>query len=137
MSKNKRKRRSNRKPSSHTHFRELPSQLYREDPIDRKLLKFIKTRILPHIKLTGYKQKQKQKIASHCIVNLVIAQHRSKVIADSRHNTKYELRIQVWDALDRAGLVKVCLGSQSSGKTTRSSSGSVSQTRQSSGSIPW
>lgn len=101
---------SNRKPSRYTYFREMDSVFFTEYRMNVKFSDFIKERILPVIPLTGYKLKQKHKIAIQCILNLSISFEREKTVADSRDTSKNGLRIGVWDSLVEAGLCRVCIG---------------------------
>lgn len=113
------KRKRERKPARYLHFREMGSMLYAEHPIDKEFIKFIKTWILPHIPLKKYKIRQKRQIAIQCIFNLYIAETRGKVVADNRDLSKNYLRIQVWDTLESAGLLRKCVGSEMSRNVTR------------------
>jgi hypothetical protein len=69
--------------------------------------------------LKGYKLKEKQRTAIQCIFNLFVAKTKKKVVADNRDNSKNYLRIQTWDALETANLLRKCLGSEESRKVAR------------------
>lgn len=119
MSKLQYKRKSNRTPSKHTHFREMKSVLFTEHRIAKAFKDFTKSQILPLIQLDGYKLAQKQKTALNCIHNLALANLRNKVVADDRNNATNSLRIAIWDAIIKAGLCRVCKGKQSVGLISR------------------
>lgn len=113
------KRQPKSRATKHLHFRELPSIPYSEYKVSREFRRFVKTFIVPFVKLSGYKLKEKRKTIIHCLHNLYMAHLVGKVVADNRDSSKNSLRISVWDILLRYNLANKCTGSQSSGYKTR------------------
>ena len=103
----------------HTYFRDMKSVLFTEHRIAPSFKIFAKSRLLPLIKLDGYKLPQKKRIALHCLHNLAITQLRNKVVADNRDGSHNTLRIAVWDAIVDAGLCRVCIGNELTGHISR------------------
>lgn len=77
--------------------------------------------MLPTLEIKGYKREQKAEAAMQCCFSALIAELASKVVADTRDNSKpaVRLRVEAWTLLEDAGLVRKCLGSELSRKTTR------------------
>ena len=103
----------------HTYFRDMKSWRYSKHKIPKSFKTFAKTRIIPLIKIDGYKQKQKEKIALHCIHNLALTQLRTMVVADNRDGSRNTLRISVWDAIIEAKLCRVCVGNEMTKQVSR------------------
>ena len=105
----KRKSRNKSSQARDEAFAGLKSLPYREDKMAPQFVAFVKQRILPTLKLDGYKTKQKRRIAIYCLHNLAIAGLRQppRLVRDSRDNSTNGLRIAVWDALVEAKLCRV------------------------------
>lgn len=90
-------------------FGGLESIRYHEQNPAAEFRRFAESRILPMLGLDGYKLKEKQAVALHCVHNLSLAGLRkpARVVADSRDNSRNGLRIAVWDALIKAGLCHI------------------------------
>lgn len=117
----KKKQKSNRKKPKYKHFREAKPARYDDFTfLEPKFEKYIKTRILPILQFTGYKLKEKKHIATRIVASLWFAETRpiARPVADSRDN-RNRTRRTVWDALIDAGLVRLALGSESSGFISR------------------
>lgn len=105
------------------HFRDLPSTRfgYSDDRMPSEFRKFVERKVLPRLKLTGYKQAAQRAIAVEIVHCLVSTHLVGKCVADSRRKAEpgARLRAKVWDAVIAAGFAKCCLGSEASGKVTR------------------
>jgi hypothetical protein len=99
----------------------LQSHLFNEQPIPAKFREHCERQLIPRLKLKGYKQKEKRRVAIVCIHNLVQTGQRGVVVGDTRDTGKagIKLRTEVWDALIAAGLATVCIGSEFSGMQSR------------------
>lgn len=105
--------------NNYRHYRDKPQKWYSGNvPLSDKFEKFISTRILPIIKLSGYRQQAKKRIAVKIIADLWMTELRGKVLKDSRNNSKNTLRISVFDSIESAGLLHKCLGSEISQSAT-------------------
>jgi hypothetical protein len=78
-------------------------------------------RLVPRLKLTGYKIPEKTDLAIRCLHKLIKADAILGVVADTRdtHKSGVEMRVRVWDAIVKAGLAEVRKGSEQSGFVTR------------------
>lgn len=117
------KRRSNRKPSKNTYFRDLKSERFTESILPSEFRLFVEKEIWPRLKTLhrGYRIKEKKEISAQIIHNLIETGLTNKVVADSRNYNEKETRKRtlVWDAITKKKLCKVCKGSESSRQITR------------------
>lgn len=104
-----------------TYLRELSSVRFEEQLVPDDFRDFAKQLLLPRIQLTGYKVEAKQTMAIFCLHQLVECGLVGKTVADTRDTNKpgVRLRADVWEAIVKAGFARACVGSESSGKTTR------------------
>lgn len=109
----------------HYHLRDLESTTFRELAIPIRLRADIDARILPTLTLSGYSQTAKvekhHELARRCLHNLILAGLPGGVVADTRRKMHADdrMRIKAFDAIEAAGLLIRCTGSEDSGKTTR------------------
>jgi len=90
-------------------FGGLKSIWYQEQKMAPEFVLFANGRILPMLRLDGYKLKEKKCVAIQCIHNLSLTGLRvpSLAVRDNRDNSRNGLRIAVWDKLIEAGLCSV------------------------------
>ena len=116
------KRRIAEHPASNTnhHLRELESWPLSDQRPTITFRQFVEAEIIPELRLHGYKMEQKKSVALQIVHNLVLT-GPARAIADSRDTADkgVRVRVQVWNAIEKAGLAEKCLGSESSGKLTR------------------
>lgn len=95
--------------------------LYREHDVPPEFVRWAHANVIPGLDLGSSTRwlHAKQQTAVQIAFNLVHAGLVRWTVADSRDNSKYAMRIAVFDAFIRAGYCKACLGSQSSGRWTR------------------
>jgi hypothetical protein len=101
--------------------RDLPSHVFSKNRIPADLQQFMRKRIIPKLKLRGYKLAEKRSIAMQAIHNLLMAWSVGACVRDTRNARLrgVQLRVGVWDAIVNAGFATKCLDSESSGKQTR------------------
>lgn len=104
-----------------THLRNLDSVTFKEQRMPEEFKQFVRLHILPKISIAGYKRAPKEELLGHLAHNLILTGLRSQCVADSRDRTiaGVRLRVDLWDALIRAGFAKICIGSELARKTTR------------------
>jgi hypothetical protein len=104
-----------------TGLRDLPSYPFRECRLIPVFEQFVAERILPDLKLTGYKLDQKKILATQIIHNLIGKGAKGCCVADRRNRGEpgVKARVPIWDRLVELGYVRVCIGSEMSGKVTR------------------
>src|ERR1051325_9372279 len=104
------------------HLRDdLESTRYQVTRMPKKFRQIAKSKVLPLLRLTGYKLDEQREIALTCIHNLVLNGKVFTTVADTRDTSKADVRkrIKVWDAIIDAGFAILCVGSEMSGKDTR------------------
>jgi hypothetical protein len=103
------------------HFRDLPSHILGDDKPTDEFNQFMNSFVLPLITLTGYKLDEKKELATLAVQALIKTGLTDACVADSRGTGEpgARLRVRVWDAIEAAGLAKIALGSESSGRQTR------------------
>ena len=103
------------------HLREMDSVPFAPRQISPAFRSFCGERVLPGLKIIGYKQDQKRQTAMQCCLVAIKAELADKVIGDSRstHNAGVRQRKEAWDLLVEAGFCRRCLGSEESRKVTR------------------
>lgn len=103
------------------HYRELESVRFHAQQLLPLFIEFFDKSILPHLALRGYKLDAKKQLAAQCCNLLIQTGLGGKVVADDRDQnvSGVKLRVQVWDALCRAGFADFCKGSQESKRVTR------------------
>ncbi len=103
------------------HFRELPSFRFSKQELTDDWREFFTESVLPRISLRGYKKDQKRELLSHMVHQLVTTTLAGACVSDTRdwHEPGAKLRLQLWDAIEDAGLLRKCVGSESSGFMTR------------------
>ncbi len=94
--------------------------LSRED-VPFEFLWYVQEVILPQVEFGGYKLDSKQEIAVKAIHCLVLTRLNKQCVADLRtlKIPGVRLRVGVWDALEKAGLLDKCVGSEQSKRLTR------------------
>jgi len=100
----------------HDHLRELKSVRFFTHRLTDEWIDFCK-KLIPSLKLNGYKLEQKVETAYHCLHNVLTAGLMEKTVADSREHEN-NLRVAVWDAIVKSGLAIKCTGSKMSKKVT-------------------
>lgn len=103
-------------------LRECKSQLYRPSVEVLKTFRlFARNEILPDVTITRIKRLEKEDTLIGILYQLIRCSLNDWAVADSRNTAEAEIRsrVQLWDALENAGFVRKCLGSETSGKVTR------------------
>ena len=81
---------------------------------------FIKAKVIPRLELTNSKPEEKHHLIAQILARMLEANHSNKSLSDSRNNSsKANSRIPIYDALIKANILKICLGSEISGKVSR------------------
>lgn len=103
------------------HFRGMDSVPFMLPRIPPEFQRLFHQRVIPDLKIHGYKQDQKIIAAMQCGFSALTAAIADKVVADTRntHKRGIRTRVEAWKLLEDAGYVRKCLGSEKSGKVTR------------------
>ena len=110
--------------SKNQHLRELKSHKYTgstDHPLPYPFRLYFRDKVQPLLKLKGYKRREKQELAAWLVHALIVAQKCGATVSDSRKCSKpgVRQRVEVWDAIESAGLCVKSVGSEFSKKSTR------------------
>lgn len=101
-------------------LRSLRSRPFRPgEVVQRQMAEFLKKSVLPDLVLKGRKQEERGATALECLAQVLGHGLAGHVVADTRNTSVARLRIQVWDDLIAAGLVRMQKGSEQSQMVTR------------------
>lgn len=101
-------------------LRDMKSCRFNDVTVTSDFLKIIKAHIIPLLKLKNNKLNEKYNLIAQILACMLEAHKLGKVLADSRDNSSNAShRICLYDALIKARILKVCIGSEISEKVSR------------------
>ncbi|WP_442510557.1 hypothetical protein SH528x_002182 [Novipirellula sp. SH528] len=102
-------------------LREMPSVPFYEATVPEEFARYATAELLAGFELKPRKRERQVEVAICCLNAAVLAELVGACVADTRDQTKpgVRMRVAMWDAAERAGLVVKHVGSEMSGMQTR------------------
>jgi hypothetical protein len=102
------------------HLRDKDSCRFSSVNVKPEFLTYVKTAVVTLLELKNNKLNEKYDLIAQIISNMLEAHQKGKVLADSRNTgSNASCRIQLYNALLDAGILKVCIGSEKSKMVSR------------------
>lgn len=117
-------RRRQRKPvpKGHYYLRDRKSKRFKPNcRVPELFRRFAESSILVHVKVTRTQKQKKLKLLTSMLYQLIRCSLNDWVVADSRNTglSEVKARVKLWNAIEKAGFLMKCLGSERSEKVTR------------------
>jgi hypothetical protein len=90
-----------------------------EQPLTPDFIRFADEELLPRLEFSGYKVARKERIARFILNNLITSGLMGRAVSDTRSTQTNRLRTEVWDAIVKAKMARMAVGSELSRRVTR------------------